>query len=77
MNKQTQPNEIEKLERRRKLIKVLNLNNTIEQAKKRERMVSRLRIKSVRERILKPKRKDRDEIVARQKKFRAPVRAEG
>lgn len=77
MNKQTQRNKIEEREAKIKLAKLLNLNATFKRVEKRERLVKRLHEKSGSKRVLKPKRKDRDEIVARQKKFRAPVRAEG
>jgi len=59
-----------------RVARLLNRSRHYKNMQKRERMVQRLQMRSLRIKRTKPKRKDRAELVARQKKFRAPVRAE-
>lgn len=78
MKSQTLSKE-EELERQQELVKAARLlerSRHFRRVAKRERMIKRMYRKSQVPKTRKPKRADRDEIVARQKKFRAPIRPE-
>ena len=79
MKSQTLSDEEKEKERQRilGLARLLNRSREFKQVEKRERLVKRLAAKSGKKRVRKPAPKGRAELVARQKKARAPYGLEG
>jgi hypothetical protein len=79
MKSQTLSDEEKEKERQRilGLSRLLNRSREFKQVEKRERLVKRLAAKSGQKRVRKPAPKGRAELVARQKKARAPILTEG
>lgn len=76
MKQQTLSKKEERLAQLRAM-KILRYSQSNKQGEKRDRLIQRIAAKAGRTRVHKPARKDRVEIVARQKKERAPYGFEG
>ncbi len=75
MNKQTRSKAEKKLAQLRAL-KILRYSDQNKKGAKRDRFMERIAARVGRVRVRKPARRDHDEIVARQNKFRAPYGSE-